>query len=241
MKNTYLFFKKEKMTRLYFYRYFLNGVTTSATVDELGDKEFELTIVQSSKTDAFHDITFANDKYAEDSEDDIMQSCNITMTKEGGVFTKTSKFILDLENDGDYKHWFNISSTLNILDRPVDISDELCDFLEIKRGTQVSRSSVNQRVSTYICVSSGNRQWVDKYNPVNRNLRDPTNPAKIIPDEKLSKMLGYDEFVEKVKRGEKTWRRRNRETGEMVDVVATDTALTYSVMQHLLAKHFVKA
>jgi len=69
-------------------------------------------------------------------------------------------------------------------------------------------------------------------------LQDPDNRSVIKPDKKLSKLLGYDDYVKRVEKGKVVWNRKV--DGEPTKVVETDPKLNYSVLQHLLAKHFFK-
>lgn len=58
---------------------------------------------------------------------------------------------------------------------PVTISDELCEFMGLEKGSKVARTQVTQFLSTYI---------------QNNNIIHPENKQIIIPDEKLTKLLG---------------------------------------------------
>jgi len=60
---------------------------------------------------------------------------------------------------------------------PSTISDELCEFMGIEKGTKVARPQVTQFLTTYI---------------QNNNVINPDNKKIIIPDEKLMKLLGDD-------------------------------------------------
>lgn len=59
--------------------------------------------------------------------------------------------------------------------KPSKITDELCDFLGVPRGTMLSRTDVTRKVNTYI-----------KDNKLNK----PENKRIILPDAKLRKILG---------------------------------------------------
>lgn len=60
---------------------------------------------------------------------------------------------------------------------PVKISDELCEFMGLEKGSKIARPQVTQYLTSYI-------QNNDVVNPENRKI--------IIPDEKLKKLLGDD-------------------------------------------------
>lgn len=59
--------------------------------------------------------------------------------------------------------------------KPTVISPELCKFLGMKSGTEMARTEVTKHLTTYI---------------KNNSLQDQENKRKIIPDEKLRKLLG---------------------------------------------------
>ena len=60
---------------------------------------------------------------------------------------------------------------------PVSISDELCEFMELEKGSKVARTQVTQYLSTYI---------------KDNNLINPENKKIILPDAKLTKLLWDD-------------------------------------------------
>ena len=58
--------------------------------------------------------------------------------------------------------------------KPTDISTEMCDFLQIPHGTQMSRTEVTKKINTYVSTN---------------NLKDPVNGRIIRPDATLKKLL----------------------------------------------------
>jgi chromatin remodeling complex protein RSC6 len=60
---------------------------------------------------------------------------------------------------------------------PVSLSNHLCDFLEIEHHTKMPRTEVTKRLIKYISE---------------KELINPEKKTQIIPDEKLSKLLGED-------------------------------------------------
>jgi chromatin remodeling complex protein RSC6 len=60
---------------------------------------------------------------------------------------------------------------------PVLISDELCHFLAIEKGSMLPRTEVTKHLITYISEN---------------NLVNPEKKTQIIPDEKLLQLLGND-------------------------------------------------
>ena len=60
---------------------------------------------------------------------------------------------------------------------PVPISDELCEFLDIPHGSQVPRTEVTKFLIAYISE---------------HNLTHPEKKTIVVPDDKLTKLLGED-------------------------------------------------
>ena len=67
----------------------------------------------------------------------------------------------------------------------VPISDELCDFLDIPHGSQVSRTEVTKYLIAYIS---------------DHNLTNPEKKTLVVPDERLEKLLGPDVDLETLTR-----------------------------------------
>lgn len=59
--------------------------------------------------------------------------------------------------------------------KPTKISDEMCSFLGVDKGTEMSRTDVTRRINAYVKAN---------------NLNDPNNKRIIVPDPKLRKILG---------------------------------------------------
>ena len=90
-------------------------------------------------------------------------------------------------------------------------------------NTTFSRPQVNRALAKYIkeyCSTAG---------------------TIIIPNQVVSDLLDYTAYKDSVRRGEKTWLRQDPMTRQDVQVVETNDRLTYAVVQHLLAKHFLGA
>ena len=81
---------------------------------------------------------------------------------------------------------------------PGTISDELCEFMGIEKGSKVSRPQATQFLTNYI---------------QNNNVVNPEKKNIIIPDEKLTKLLGDD---------------------------IKDFELNYFNIQTFMSKHFLK-
>lgn len=61
--------------------------------------------------------------------------------------------------------------------RPTSVSDEMCVFLSIPTGTEVSRTTVTRALIQYI---------------KDKNLQNPVNKKQILPDETLYSLFGED-------------------------------------------------
>lgn len=69
-----------------------------------------------------------------------------------------------------------------VFETPIPISDEMCEFLGVDRGTLMSRNDVTHGIHQYV---------------VEHNLKDPENGRVIIPDDRLTAVLqGYDDTQE---------------------------------------------
>jgi chromatin remodeling complex protein RSC6 len=58
--------------------------------------------------------------------------------------------------------------------KPTPLTDALCDFLGVAKGTELARTDVTRRINAYI---------------KEHNLQDPSDKRKIHPDNKLSTVL----------------------------------------------------
>lgn len=140
-----------------------------------------------------------------------------------------------------------VDKTNNILMKKVNVSPKLAAFLKLKKGETVSRSECNTAITMYInikdlkVVEPEKKKWVQRMNPGGkRNLQDPENGSVIHPDKALADLLDYGTYQKLVKAGKKVWKRKDKETKEVHEVVEENDQLTYAVVQHLLAPHFLK-
>jgi len=124
------------------------------------------------------------------------------------------------------------------------ITPELRSFMGLKEGVDPIRSDITNAMCCYVKFAEGeNREHMKKWahiNTVGRNLQDPDCKMKIIPDEKLSKLLGYPEYVKAVKEGKITREVKNPETGKKEEKVIEDPSLKYNTMQYLVQKHVLE-
>lgn len=76
--------------------------------------------------------------------------------------------------DKQEKKKANARSTPSGFAKPTKISDELCGFLGVPKGTQMSRTEVTRSINAYV---------------KERNLYDASNKRIILPDDKMKKIL----------------------------------------------------
>jgi chromatin remodeling complex protein RSC6 len=59
----------------------------------------------------------------------------------------------------------------------VGVSDAMCDFMEVEKGSLIARTDITKKLNAYIKANT---------------LENPENRQQILPDEKLWKILGED-------------------------------------------------
>lgn len=59
----------------------------------------------------------------------------------------------------------------------VAVSDAMCEFMEVEKGTLIARTDITKKLNAYIKANT---------------LENPENRQQILPDEKLWKILGED-------------------------------------------------
>lgn len=132
------------------------------------------------------------------------------------------------------------------------VSQELAEFLQFEKNTDgkyptVSRQNVNIAICTYCKVKPDEVRpthvvW-EYLNPGGKRNLQSTQQNKgstIIPDDKLSKLLGYEEFKQRIASGEEFVNRKNKETKEIERVALKDDSLTYNMIQRLFTCHLSK-
>lgn len=132
---------------------------------------------------------------------------------------------------------------LSGFNKPKKPSKELKEFLGLKDGATVSRASATRAICVYIRLSPDEKretflEW-SYLNPSNRNLQDTQDNTRILPDEKLSKLLHYKEYKDDVKNGKIIHKVTNKEDGTVSDEVVTNDNLYYKVIQKLLSRHLL--
>ncbi len=138
--------------------------------------------------------------------------------------------------------------TVSGFSRQYTISPELIEFLDLEEGSTLSRSEGTRAVCMYINRKEGeSRENFLEWDYLNddgngnsiRDLRDPENKMRIIPDFKLMMFLKLPAYTKRVRSGnERGWSKN--ESGERVECVIEDDGLYYRVVQKLLSPHFLE-
>jgi chromatin remodeling complex protein RSC6 len=160
--------------------------------------------------------------------------------KERGVNTlkRTRKMVRDLKKEQAYvrksRKYNKDTCGFNKL---VTLSDEMCTFLQIEKGSQLPRSSIVNAINVY-CKRTLDEErphmleW-KHLNPIYRNLQNPTNRRAIVPDEKLASLLKYDEYKKRVAAGEVEMKTKG------IKCKVLDDSLYYYVIVMLIQPHMV--
>lgn len=179
-----------------------------------------------------------NDKEMLDGK---LDSINKKIKKEIDSIRKIS-----LKNSNSLNKDTSSSFTRGGFIKPMKISDELREFLDVNdKSEKFSRTEITRAICYYIKPNADSKKsaqgkdW-SYLNDGSRNLQNPADKTRIIPDEKLSKLLKYDEYVERVKDGKELKNSKERDdSGNKIKVVITDVGLTYYIIQRLLKNHFI--
>lgn len=119
------------------------------------------------------------------------------------------------------------------------ITDELADFMKLEHGSTPSRNDITNAICAYIHLKPDEtREQVLEWSHLNpggkRNLQNPQDRMKIIPDNALSKLLGYEQYKNDVLQGKVKETTTNKKTRKRETVTVTDPSLKYYVVQRLI-------
>lgn len=119
-------------------------------------------------------------------------------------------------------------------------SDDLRKFLGLKADETVSQTEAANAIFVYVNLKDGEKRehmlrW-KHLNPSGRCLQNKDNHSIIELDATLKKLLGYNEYVKKVKAGKVL--RKNKETGKREPT--KDTSVYYFMVPVLLQSHLEK-
>lgn len=119
------------------------------------------------------------------------------------------------------------------------ITEELAKFMKIPKETTPTRNDITNAICVYCHIKPNEtKEQILKWKNLNpdgkRNLQDPKNKKNIIPDDTLKKLLNYDDYVKKVKKGEVYRNEINKDTKKKEKILVTDASLSYSIIQKLI-------
>jgi hypothetical protein len=125
------------------------------------------------------------------------------------------------------------------------ITDELADFMELPRGSTPSRSDITNAICAYARLKPDETRpqllkWAHLNKDGKRNLQDPNEKMAIIPDEKLSSLLNYEQYKQDVADGKITKKATDKMTKERKTVIVDNDALYYYVIQILIQNQIVE-
>lgn len=122
------------------------------------------------------------------------------------------------------------------------ISPELAAFLQVDPDTKLSRVQCTRAVCVWSRLKDDESrpemlEWAYLNKNGERNLQDPKDKKRIIPDKALSKLLDYKQYQKDVAAGKITTERKDKKTGKVRTVKVTDDSLHYFTIQSLISKH----
>jgi len=206
------------------------------------ENTYKITLIQKGPDNALFKRIRILDEEDEDEDSDfsppllpehLVVAIDISESrdKETKIYRRVDVVTIRMEGD-KYAEWFEIVNNPNMLDKPRSLSAKMCGFLGYETDYKLSRVDVNKGVLAYIYFDPSKTnylkidqmmgiktpsEWGNQMNPEGkRNLRGE-KAGTIEPDEKLSKLLGYEEYVQS-KGG--------------------NVKFHYGILQFLIAKHF---
>ena len=165
------------------------------------------------------------------------------------VFRSIRKSVRELKSDAPKlanarRKAYTGEKRVSGLELKCEITDELADFMQVKRGTTPSRNDITNAICAYIHLRSDEHrpqvlEWAHLNPGGKRNLQNPQDRMKIIPDEKLGKLLGYEKYKSDVAEGKMKETVTNKKTRKRENVIVTDPSLKYYVVQRLIRDQIV--
>lgn len=134
------------------------------------------------------------------------------------------------------------------LDKPVQVNDALAEFLQLDEDSEpVSYIDIGAALRTYLYRPEGglseraSRWEFLNTKKVNRDLRDPENQSFYLLDDKLKKLLGYNQYVKDVKAGKIKVMRKSKEFVGKEQVTVTDPRISFNTITSLFSKLVIKS
>lgn len=130
---------------------------------------------EENEKQEFQDIIDIHDEFYDILQKISLFKMNLTSLQNDlrGVEKKIKKRVRTLNRQVEKKKYRKKTKPSGFA-KPVRISDELCDFLKLEKGTLMARTEVTKKLSEYV---------------KEHNLQDKLNKRKIIPDNRLKNLL----------------------------------------------------
>jgi chromatin remodeling complex protein RSC6 len=125
-----------------------------------------------------------------------------------------------------------------------NIHDKLADFLQVPRGTTLSRTEILNGIHVYIHLKPDeDRPQILRWAYLNpdgkRNLQDSQNKRVVIPDDALADILDYKQYQLDVANQRVTKKTRDKKTGvEHIETVKTNE-LGYWIIPRLISHQII--
>lgn len=165
------------------------------------------------------------------------------------VFRSIRKTVRELKTDAPKlantrRKTYSGEKRVSGLELKCEITDDLADFMGVERGTTPSRNDITNAICAYIHLRSDEQRpqvlnWAHLNPEGKRNLQNPQDRMKIIPDDRLGKLLGYEQYKKDVADGKVKETVTNKKTRKRENVVVTDPALKYYVVQRLIRDQII--
>jgi chromatin remodeling complex protein RSC6 len=165
------------------------------------------------------------------------------------VFRTVRKVVRDLKTDApklvnSRRKVYTGEKRVSGLELKCKITNELADFMKIDRGSCPSRNDITNAICAYIHIKKDEHRsqvlaWAHLNPDKKRDLQNPADRMKILPDEKLASLLGYESYKLEVETGKIRETVKNPKTQKREVVVVEDPSLKYYVVQRLIRKQIV--
>jgi chromatin remodeling complex protein RSC6 len=165
------------------------------------------------------------------------------------VFRTVRKVVRDLKTDApklanSRRKVYTGEKRVSGLELKCKITPELADFMKVDRESFPSRNDITNAICAYIHIKKDEQRpqvlaWAHLNPDKKRDLQNPADRMKIVPDEKLGKLLGYDNYKLEVEKGNVRETVKNPKTQKRETVVVQDPSLKYYVVQRLIRKQII--
>jgi len=165
------------------------------------------------------------------------------------VFRSIRKTVRELKTDAPKlantrRKTYTGEKRVSGLELKCKITPELADFMHLPHEATPSRNDITNAICAYIHLRQDEKrpqvlEWADMNPGGKRNLQNPQDRMKILPDEKLEKLLGYNLYKSDVEEGKIKETITNKKTRKREVVTVDDPSLKYYVVQRLIRKQIL--